>query len=104
MGIEKPTLLNIWRSLDELKAQYIAEIQICSGAGSSSVGRPQKITREGKEVWKVPIRVAVFKYSYTGNEIYTGKNKTEYVYVDVATEKVRTHRMNLMNLQKQTTG
>ena len=55
MGTDRPNLLNTWRSLDELKAQYIAEIQMGGGDGSSSVGRPQKITMDGKEIWKVPI-------------------------------------------------
>ena len=71
-----------WRSLDELKASYIAEIQSVNIAGIQSVGtayleRPYKVTMEGKTVWKVPIR-------YTNIE---DQEFLDYVYVDVATGK-----------------
>jgi hypothetical protein len=64
-----------WKSLDELKAQYIAEIQ------SDDVGKPHKITMEGKEIWKVPV------YVYSQENDWLGQD--EYVYVDVATGKSR---------------
>jgi hypothetical protein len=71
-----------WRSLDELKASYIAEIQSVNIAVIQSVGtayfeRPYKVTREGKTVWKVPIR-------YTNDE---NQEFLDYVYADVATGK-----------------
>lgn len=62
-----------WRSLDELKAAYIAEIQ--SGNGYD-IGKPCKITLEGKNVWKVPL------YDITNGEKLIG-----YIYIDLATGK-----------------
>ena len=50
-----------WRSFDELKAIYIAEIQIRT-YGDGGVKKPYKVTIEGKEVWKVPV------YIYNYNE------------------------------------
>lgn len=67
--------INTWRSLDELKAIYIAEIQ--STKSNCGVGIPTKVTREGKEIWKVPV------YYYHEYDL----KQTEYVYVDVATGK-----------------
>ena len=65
--------INTWRSFDELKAIYIAEIQ--STKSSGGVGRPTKVTMNGKEIWKVPV------YYY---HEYDPK-RTEYVYVDTVT-------------------
>ena len=62
-----------WRSLDELKATYIAEIQ--SGNGYD-IGKPYKITLEGKTVWKVPLY-----------DISDGEKLIGYIYVDLATGK-----------------
>ena len=62
-----------WRSLDELKAAYIAELQ--SGNGYD-IGKPNKITLEGKTVWKVPL------YDITNGEKLIG-----HIYVDLATGK-----------------
>lgn len=64
-----------WRSLDELKALYIAEIQT-----QGEVHKPTKITMDSKEIWKVPVYC---KDSYELGE----SEKFEYVYVDVATGK-----------------
>lgn len=68
-----------WASLDELKAQYIAEIQIY---GDGNVGKPHKINIEGREIWKVPI----FIYMYNENSD-PPQEQAEYVYVDLATGK-----------------
>lgn len=67
--------VNTWRSFDELKAAYIAEIQ--STKSNGGVGRPSKVAIDGKKVWKVPV------YYY---HEYDPK-RTEYVYVDVETGK-----------------
>jgi len=67
--------VNTWRSFDELKAVYIAEIQ--STKSNGDVGRPSKVAIDGKKVWKVPV------YYY---HEYDPK-RTEYVYVDVETGK-----------------
>jgi len=67
--------LNEWISFDELKARYIAEIQSQS---TEEVSKPQKITRDGKEIWEVPV------YGW-GNDI--DPELVGYVYVDVATGK-----------------
>lgn len=61
-----------WNSLDELKANYIAEIQT-----NYPLGKPQKITMEGKEIWKVPVLLS------SNNE----NSVIGYVYVDLATGK-----------------
>jgi hypothetical protein len=65
-----------WRSLDELKAIYIADIQ-----SDSPSGKPQKITVNGKEIWKVPV--------YHENIYENGSitHETTYVYVDIKTGK-----------------
>ncbi len=62
-----------WRSLDELKAAYIAELQ--SGNGYD-IGGPIKTTLEGNVVWKVPLY-----------DISDGKKLIGYIYVDLATGK-----------------
>jgi hypothetical protein len=61
-----------WRSFDELKAIYIAKIQV-----NHPLGKPQKITRGGKEIWKVPVVLS------SNNE----DSVRGYIYVDVATGK-----------------
>lgn len=64
-----------WRSLDELKASYIAEIQSLGNPWR----KPHKITMDGKEIWKVPIVTDFYE---------NGTDKTvTYIYVDVATGK-----------------
>ncbi len=68
---------NTWRSLDELKAEYIADIQ--KSRNDSNIGRPSKVAMDGKEIWRVP----VYKYNYEHNKW----EQAEYVYVDVATGK-----------------
>jgi len=45
--------INTWRSFDELKAIYIAEIQ--STKSNGGVGRPTKVIIDGNEIWKVPV-------------------------------------------------
>lgn len=76
--------INTWRSLDELKANYITEIAEIAFLGNSSMdfGRPYKVTLEGKPVWKVPV------YNFLANSqgVY-GKELSGYVYVDLATGK-----------------
>ncbi len=62
-----------WRSLEELKAIYIAEIQ-----ANYPLGKPQKTIIDDKEIWKVPIDA----YSHE-----SGKSIVEYVYVDLKTGK-----------------
>jgi len=65
-----------WRSLDELKALYIAEIQ----SSTEDVSKPTKITIDGKEIWKVPV--------YDKDSYELGRSeRVEYVYVDVTTGK-----------------
>jgi hypothetical protein len=61
-----------WKSLDELKATYIADIQ-----SDHASGKPQKITINGKEIWKVQTH---------DNEGYLDP-QVEYVYVDLETGK-----------------
>lgn len=68
-----------WRSFDELKASYIAEIQIRT-YGDGGVERPYKTTIDGKEIWKVPVYI----YKYNENSM---QMQDEYVYVDLATGK-----------------
>ncbi len=63
-----------WRSLDELKANYIAEIQ-----ANYAFGKSQKITMGGKEIWKVSM--------VTDINDETGAKTVKYIYVDVATGK-----------------
>ena len=67
--------VNTWRSFEELKAVYIAEIQ--STKSNGGVGRPAKVTMDGKEIWKVPV---YYYHEYDPKQ-------TEYVYVDTATGK-----------------
>lgn len=62
-----------WRSLDKVKAAYIAELQ--SGNGYE-IGNPYKITLEGKTIWKVPL------YDITNVKTLIG-----HIYVDPATGK-----------------
>lgn len=71
-GIKK--FVNTWRSLDELKANFIAEIQ--SGSGID-FDRPYKITLDKKTVWKVP----VYNIISDKRELYG------YIYVDLTTGK-----------------
>jgi hypothetical protein len=73
---------NSWRSFDELKASYIAEMQFY-GIGETHTGRPQKITADGKEIWKVPVYEPIINFQ----DEYVGDKLVEYVYVDVATGK-----------------
>ena len=61
-----------WRSLDELKALYIAEL----GDDYGYYGRPQNITLDGKNVWEIPVY----------DEDYWGKIDG-YIYVDLRTGK-----------------
>jgi hypothetical protein len=63
-----------WRSLDELKASYIAEIQ-----ANHALSKPQKITMGGKEIWKISI--------VTDINDETGAKTVKYIYVDIATGK-----------------
>jgi len=65
-----------WNSLDELKATYIADIQ-----SDSSLGKPQKITMNGKEIWKIPV------YHECIYEDGSVTHETTYVYVDLKTGK-----------------
>lgn len=81
-----------WRSLDELKALYIAEIQ----SSTEDVSKPSKITINGKEVWKVPI------HDNDSYELGISK-KVEYVYVDAATGKSR-NTWNQFNEAAETDG
>lgn len=74
-----------WKPLDELKAIYIADVQI---SGEDEVlGKPQKIAENGKEIWKIP--VYEYAYDFNGSE-YMGHTKgepTDYIYVDLETGK-----------------
>lgn len=74
--------VNTWRSFDELKVVYIAEIQ--STKSNGGIGRPIKITMEGKEIWKVPV---YYYHEYDPKQ-------TEYVYVDAATGKSKNELYN----------
>ena len=81
MTIDAKTLMSKvedkeWKSLDELKATYIADIQ-----SDSSVGKPQKITINGKEIWKIP------NYHECIYENGSSTHDTTYIYVDLATGK-----------------
>ncbi|HML06062.1 MAG TPA: hypothetical protein VK426_09835 [Methanobacterium sp.] len=74
-----------WKSLDELKANYIADVQI-SGE-DETLGKSQKIIVNGKEIWKVPVHEWI--YEFNGIE-YIGHIKeepTDYIYVDLETGK-----------------
>jgi len=71
-GMEKS--VNKWRSLDELKANFIAEIQ--SGSGID-FDRAYKTTLEGKTVWKI----SIYNIMPNKRELYG------YVYVDLTTGK-----------------
>ncbi len=66
-----------WRSLDELKASYIADIQTNGPESIDSNGKPQKINMGGKEIWKVSTH-------YMDGD---GQECVAYVYVDLATGK-----------------
>ena len=68
---------NTWRSLDELKAQYIADIHSEGLSENARVGKPCKVTMANKKIWKIPV------YYYNDRE----QKLTEYVYVDLATGK-----------------
>ncbi|MGB9979279.1 hypothetical protein [Methanobacterium sp.] len=70
--------VNKWRSLDELKAKYIAELKTIA-YGNLTVGKPYNVTLDGKPIWKVPVYKKILK-TYNG-EI------AGYVYVDIATGK-----------------
>jgi len=76
---------NIWRSSDELKAEYIADIHSETGNFGRPVGndwgRPVKITMDGKEIWKVPL--SLYGYDYGNNE----DKMVGYIYVDLTTGK-----------------
>ena len=70
-----------WRSLDELKAIYIADIQ--SYTRNGDLGKPSKITMGGKEVWKVPVHYfheSNPKLAYVYVDVVTGKSKNDYDY------------------------
>ncbi len=68
---------NTWRSLDELKAQYIADIHSEGLSENVRVGKPSKVTMDSRKIWKVP----VYYYNDVDYKI------TEYVYVDLVTGK-----------------
>lgn len=63
-----------WKSLDELKAAYIAGIQ-----SDYSSGKPQKITTNGREIWRVP------NYHEVIYENGSVTHETTYIYVDLKT-------------------
>ncbi len=65
-----------WKSLDELKATYIADIQ-----SDYSSGKPQKITMNGKEIWKIP------DYHEVIDENGSSTHEVTYIYVDLKTGK-----------------
>ena len=74
---------NTWRSLDELKAKYIADLKTIAYKGLY-IGKPSKITMDGKEIWKVP----VYKSDGQGTYLtYKEEEKVGYVYVDLSTGK-----------------
>ena len=77
---------NTWRSLDELKAKYIAELKTVTYK-DLYIGKPSKITLDGTEIWKVP----VYKSNSQGmNATYNEKEIVGYVYVDLVTGKSKT--------------
>lgn len=77
----EPNLSYTWRSLDELKAIYIAEIQARESFGQVSENEePQKITIDGKEIWKIPVHS---EYSQENGL----SERDKYIYVDVVTGK-----------------
>lgn len=63
-----------WRSLDELAASYIAQIQTVGANGGSEI---HKITMNGREVWKIT------NYYYHEQD----PRQVQDIYVDVATGK-----------------
>lgn len=65
-----------WKSLDELKASYIADIQT---VGDEVVRESSEVNADGKEIWKVSLD----KFNYEHNEW----EQSGYVYVDVETGK-----------------
>ncbi|HEX3013478.1 MAG TPA: hypothetical protein VHO92_04290 [Methanobacterium sp.] len=65
-----------WKSLDELKATYIADIQ-----SDSPLGKPQKITMNSKVIWKIPV------YHEDIYENGSSTHEVTYVYVDLKTGK-----------------
>ncbi len=69
--------VNPWRSMDELKAKYIAEIQSDQGI---DIGTPSKVTLNGKTVWKVPFYNDSWyrPYGYVYVDLTTGKSKFTY--------------------------
>jgi hypothetical protein len=70
--------MNSWKSLDELKARYIAEIQSDQGI---DIGTPSKVTLDGKTVWKVPFYNSdswYQPYGYVYVDLTTGKSKFAY--------------------------
>lgn len=69
-----------WRSLDELKASYIAGIQIDA---EEIVGKPQKIDMNGKEIWKIH----VYKPIFSNDGTYLKDELAGQVYVDLKTGK-----------------
>lgn len=68
---------NTWRSLDELKAQYLADIHSEGLSENAKVGRPNKVTMNGQKIWKMPV--------YYSND--SDREITEYVYVNLVTGK-----------------
>lgn len=72
---------NTWRSLDALKAKYIAEIQ---SKANEVDGEPSKVTMDGKEIWKVPV-YNEWVLDHPGT--YRDEEKVGYIYVDVTTGK-----------------
>jgi hypothetical protein len=78
-GTGGPT--NMWRSLDELKVNYIAELQ---GGQDANFDRPYKVTLNGKTTWKV----RTYTFTENGRELYG------YIYVDVATGKSKDVDLN----------
>ncbi len=74
--------MTTWRSLNELKAAYIAEIRSCNG---EDIGKPYKVNLEGKIIWKVPIY-----------DITNGKKLIAHVYIDLTSGKSKVFDMTIM--------
>lgn len=74
-----------WKSLDELKASYIAELQ--RYGEDSATGKPQKIIMDGKEIWKVPIYEYVYNFNGREDIGHLKEEPTDYIYVDLETGK-----------------
>lgn len=94
-----------WKSLDELKASYIAELQ--RYGEESATGKPQKIIMGGKEIWKVPIYEYIYDFNGIEDIGHLKDEPTDYIYVDLETGRSKrdgTFEDTIYNLFTGTNG